>query len=542
MRTLAESVIVRCTELGVAEWVVCSGARNVPLLEVLAHAEGIKIWSHFDERAAGFFALGRIQATGLPVAVVTTSGSAVAELLPACIEAYYQGRPLILINADREPEFRGSGAPQTMEQPGIFGEHVGLCFDWTDKDVESQEAWEKATASLKNWYGNIPVQMNVCFAEPVLGSTPRILDLYPGEAPHPAPFRENVSELALFLKNEAWRGMVILIGGLDPDEQDPVLWLCEELGVPVWADATSGLRETLKSLSLEDADVVLREGSQGDGVRKPHGILRIGDIPTCRFWRDLENMPEIKVFSLTRTGFSGLGQRPSTVIKGTMDAIIRALGDVLYIGDAQDALLPGRKRKGLIHELMLSLPESEPALLKTLSLYAALGDRIFLGNSMPIREWNLVAQTDIETPFVRANRGINGIDGQIASFLGMAADIDSAWGIFGDLTALYDANALAMQTQLPPKGHYIVAVVNNRGGRIFERLPGGSAIDKKLEALLIQPHEWSVQALAELWKVNYHPVHTADDLEFEPEEGLTLLEIFPDASQTARFWELYARK
>lgn len=107
MNELAKSLILRCTEMGVAEWVICPGARNVDLLALLAKARGITLWTHFDERSAGFFALGRIMDTGRPVAVVTTSGTAVAELLPAVVESHYQGRPLVIVSADREPEFRG---------------------------------------------------------------------------------------------------------------------------------------------------------------------------------------------------------------------------------------------------------------------------------------------------------------------------------------------------------------------------------------------------------------------------------------------------
>ena len=130
---------------GISEFVVCAGARNAALLEALARAEkaGVaRIWRHFEERSAGFFALGRTMETGKPCAVVTTSGTAVAELLSPVIEAFYQARPLVAITADRPEQFRGTGAPQTMDQTGIFGEH----------------AW---TGGLETWDGRRPLHWNV---------------------------------------------------------------------------------------------------------------------------------------------------------------------------------------------------------------------------------------------------------------------------------------------------------------------------------------------------------------------------------------------
>ena len=112
MSEVAQSVLDSCAEAGITDYVVCAGARNAPLVLALVEAEGIALWNHFEERSAGFFALGRTTDTGRPCAVVTTSGTAAAELLPAVIEAHYQGRPLLVITADRPVAFRGSGAPQ----------------------------------------------------------------------------------------------------------------------------------------------------------------------------------------------------------------------------------------------------------------------------------------------------------------------------------------------------------------------------------------------------------------------------------------------
>lgn len=145
--TRAARLIEAIRHAGATEFCVCAGSRNSPLLAVLGDSDA-RLFSFVDERSAAFFALGRAKLHGNPVAVVTTSGTAVAELLPATIEAYYSGIPLILVTADRPARFRGTGAPQSIEQPGIFGVY--------------------ADASLEQWSRTKPLHLNIEFEEPLL--------------------------------------------------------------------------------------------------------------------------------------------------------------------------------------------------------------------------------------------------------------------------------------------------------------------------------------------------------------------------------------
>jgi len=159
----ARQAIALARDLGVEDFCVCGGSRNAPLIAVLAvdrwpltedfgSANGQRptanLFSHVDERAAAFFALGRAKLTGRPVAVVTTSGTAAAELLPAAVEAHYSGVPLILITADRPARYRGTGAPQAIEQESIFGVYAA-------RDVAS-------------WTGRGALHINVEFDEPLI--------------------------------------------------------------------------------------------------------------------------------------------------------------------------------------------------------------------------------------------------------------------------------------------------------------------------------------------------------------------------------------
>ncbi|NJR43649.1 MAG: hypothetical protein HC767_14360, partial [Akkermansiaceae bacterium] len=333
----AVEVVKSCLKAGVGEFVVCAGARNAALLEALARAELaglVRVWRHFEERSAGFFALGRTMETARPCAVVTTSGTAAAELFPAMIEAYYQARPLVAITADRPATFRGSGAPQAIEQPGIFGSYA-------------------EQGNFDQWEGRGPLHLNVEFEEAFQPddeafSLEKLGDFLPGKD------RLDVASLARWLREEHYKGIVVMVGGLEPGEREDVFHFCQDLGAPVIAEATSGLREALQSLVIHDADRVLK-------ACPPGKILRLGDVPSGRFWRDLESLPQVSVWSICRNGLPGLA-RKSQVTCGALDRVIQALGPVEFADDALDYLAGAGSRAVKIDELLETYPDSEPAL------------------------------------------------------------------------------------------------------------------------------------------------------------------------------------
>ncbi|MBB5352552.1 2-succinyl-5-enolpyruvyl-6-hydroxy-3-cyclohexene-1-carboxylate synthase [Haloferula luteola] len=507
---IAVETVRACLENGVREFVVCAGARNAALVEVLARAEAaghVTLRQHFEERSAGFFAVGRCMQSE-PCAVVTTSGTAVAELLPAVIEAHYQGRPLVLVTADRPARFRQSGAPQAIVQPGIFGGYAGA-GEWADWDRRSP------------WHVNVELEEDFVMGEvewPELAG--------PGEAQWP---RLAASGLARWLKDDLFRGLVVMLGELEPEDREDVYHFVLDLKAPVVAEATSGLREALGPVVLADPDRALRH-------QLPGKVLRLGAVPSGRFWRDLEELPEVEVWSVTRSGWSGLA-RDSHVTLGEVGRVIRALGEAEEAGDAL-GLLDGNSRSAAeIEEWLEAYPDSEPGMLRSLSQYAALGNGVFLGNSLPIREWNRFAQWDQAIPEVRANRGANGIDGQISTWLGWSAAREDAWCVVGDLTALYDLAAPAMLGQVERKGRVLV-VVNNGGGQIFSRVPRMAAMSDRGKELMVNPHELSLRGWAEMWGMGYCRIASQDDFDgLEAGEVPLLVELVPSAKETAAFWE-----
>lgn len=507
----AEDTIRQCLEQGIREFVVCAGARNAVLVEVLVQAESaghVTLRRHFEERSAGFFALGRTMASGEPCAVVTTSGTAVAELLPAMVEARYQGRPLVALTADRPASFRGSGAPQSMNQVGIFGEHAG-------------------SGDLSGWDRRSPWHVNVELEE---AFEPGVLELggaivSRSEADWP---RLAVAGLARWMKDDLYRGLVVMIGGLEPEDREDVFHFLHELGAPVVAEATSGLREALAGLVLPDPDRMLK-------AMPPGKVLRLGSVPSGRFWRDLEDLPDVEVWNVSRSGFPGLA-RESFTITGEVGRVVRALGEAEEAGDALDYLPRSSRRFAEIDELLEAYPDSEPGLLRTLSHYAALGSGVFLGNSLPIREWNLFAQRDRPVPEVKANRGMNGIDGQVSTWFGVSAAREDAWCIVGDLTALYDLSAPAMLGQVVTKGRVLV-VINNGGGAIFGRVPRLQAMGPRGKELMMNPHAVSLEGWAAMWGMRHVRIATVEDFDtLETDDRMLLVEVVPSASETEHFW------
>lgn len=505
----AAEILETTVKAGVREFVVCGGARNALLLEVLSRMEvagKVKVWSHFEERSAAFFALGRTMVTGKPCGVVVTSGTAVAELLPAVVEAFYQARPLVLITADRPESFRGSGAPQSVEQVGIFSAY--------------------ASCDVAGWDGKAPLHLNVELGEDFQPGAETFEDLEPGD--FSVDFgRPNVSDLSRWIRERSLRELVVMVGDLEPDEQEEVFHFCEALDVPVVVEATSGLREALQHLAVIDADTELK-------TSPPSKVLRLGGVPSGRFWRDLEDMPNVSVWSVCRNGLRGLG-REAGVVRGSLARILPAMGEIEEIGDFAERLEGAEGRGQRIEEALEAFPDSEAGWMRTLSVFASIGESVYLGNSLPIREWNAYAQWERPVPVVRANRGANGIDGQISSWLGASAEEKNAWGILGDLTALYDIAGLKMLPQVECRGRVLV-VINNGGGKIFDGVPRLQKMSAAAKSWMAAETPVDFAGFAKAFGMDHLRVTRADEFDGVGDgEKALLLEVVPDDSQSRRF-------
>jgi len=532
------AVIEAVFAAGVQEFVVCAGARNSALIVVLAAlGDKVRLWQHFDERAAGFFAIGRIRATERPVAVVTTSGTAAAELLPAMIEAHYQGLPLVALTADRPKHYRGSGAPQAIEQAALF-QCYAAGFDFDD----AADLASPGFSFTPEWNGSSPLHLNVCLEEP--GDTASLRaaagSFAFGFADDPIPegfpmSRRAASDPRLAIQGEpnsrgdlpsGTRGLVgerlLLAGEMLDSERPELLLLLLQGGAPVFAEAASGLRDApeLQSRLLRCGDATLRHLPARE-------VWRFGGVPSLRFWRDLENRPDIPVQSFSRSGHTGLARvNELTDFTGYPPINDATSADRLL---ARDAALSAR-----LGELLARFPNSEPALFRRLSQVIPPAATVLTGNSLAIREWNLCAEYG-RCHRVHVLRGANGIDGNLSAFLGVAVDELEAWCVTGDLTALYDLNAPWMLRQLPP-GKRRFVVIQNAGGKIFSRLPSLRGLTERERALMENPHAVSLRGWAEMWGMD-HATGGAEALDRAASlAGHAVIELHPNPAETEAFW------
>lgn len=524
---LSKKILEALAGQGVTEFCVCAGNRNSPLIVSLEASLGVKIYSFVDERSAAFFAIGRIHALGgKPVAVVMTSGTAVAECLPAVIEAYYQSLPLVIVSADRPRHFRGSGAPQAIEQFGIFGLYAPV-----RADVEyADDPIEFPPSPLA-----VPAHINVSFSEPLLNDKVEGLDFSKqkviAKASDPLNWTQGIQP----------DKPLIMVGALTPSERPLVEEFLMRSQTAVWAESLSGLRGSSKiaHLLLRSGDALLRQ-CLADGIFK--SVLRIGGVPTTRVWRDLEDsLEQVPVFSITRGDFTGL----SRVSRHYCGFHHLNLVNISQPVPPAQLLSIDQDRWSLIEVLMEKYPRSEVGLLWKLRKLTA-GASLYLGNSLPIREWDLV-NWETQNADVLGNRGANGIDGQLSTFLGWSCDLKSelhsarisagtgaSWCLLGDLTTLYDLNAPWILSQLD-EGQRNLVIINNEGGQIFRNFSKSSK--------MILPHQLRFKAWAEMWGASYLQwkevpgdlstlAVASGTLHFQK---LRVIELLPDAEQSQRF-------
>ncbi|MFN2238645.1 MAG: 2-succinyl-5-enolpyruvyl-6-hydroxy-3-cyclohexene-1-carboxylic-acid synthase [Thermoanaerobaculia bacterium] len=499
---------------GIEEFVCCGGSRNAPLIAVLSE-RSVRIHSFFEERSAAFFALGRARSTGRAVAVLTTSGTAAAELLPAAIEAHYSGVPLVLVTADRPARYRGTGAPQSIEQASLFGPYVQAAIDLP----------ETARLTLPAWCRTRPIHINVALDEPLMeGPIPSAaVGLpFPSASPRTEPPKEVSREIAAFLDSSAQP--LIVAGEIAPRDRPAVQALLAAAGAPIYAEPLSGLREDpgLEHLLLRSGERILT-GSGFDAV------LRIGGVPALRLWRDLEEgLKAIPVLSVSALPFSGIAHGEH------LRTDLAELALPSRAGTPGELLERDRAAAVRLEHLFERWLASEPALVRRLSLAVPSSSLVYLGNSLPIREWDLTA-TRSRTWEIAASRGANGIDGQLSTFLGMVEEGRENWCLVGDLTALYDLSALWALRNVPD-APIRIAVINNGGGRIFGRVPSLRRIDPaRREELIENPHQISLEPWAKMWDLPHHLWEGGELPGTLPHR--VVLEIRPDADQSRQFWD-----
>lgn len=518
--TITYQVLQEAIFSGAKDFIVCAGSRNSSFVAALRLEKGLNVYYWPEERSAAFFALGRSRQTGLPVAIITTSGTAAAELLPAAMEAYYTGVPLILITADRPKRFRGSNAPQSCEQERLYGVYTPLFQDVTEETPCDLSRWDRRSA----------VHLNVCLEEPQkqppfqgqqlsLQAKPKLPWLWD---------REEAQQALNAFFSRVTRPL-IMVGELPVNARDPVVNLLVQLGAPVIVEGTSGLRQDprLQPLKLWATEKILENAAQ-EGY-PIDGVLRLGGVPTYRVWRDLEYCQgHIDVCSVCERPFSGLSWNDQVLCVELAPFLSSYHPNRSYAGAARQWREVDRAFGSAVHELFIEEPYAEASLFRRLTEVIPHKSHIYLGNSLPIREWNLAAIEQEREWHITASRGLAGIDGQLSTFFGLCQPDRENWIFLGDLTALYDLAGGWAVSQMKDVNVTIV-IINNGGGQIFSRMYPYQE--------MLNEHVLRFEGLAKLWGWDYicwDGMTTGDPL---PSSSCRLLEVIPDGAATKRFWE-----
>jgi 2-succinyl-5-enolpyruvyl-6-hydroxy-3-cyclohexene-1-carboxylate synthase len=519
----AATLVDEWARAGVVHAVVAPGSRSTPLTLALVADGRIRVHVVLDERSAGFVGLGLGLSGEGPAVVATTSGTAAVELHPAVVEAHHAGVPLLAVTADRPPELHGVGAPQTVDQDGLFGRAVRWAAGPGVADAQAAGSWRsfasravrEATAGRG---GPGPVHLNLAFREPLLGQARALPPGRPDggpwhrlEGPNPlAPTAEAVDRLA-----RGGRGVVV--AGAGAGDPESVHALATTLGWPVLADPLSGCRIPSPA-TVAAADALLRSGPVAGW--RPNVVLRLGRPWASRVvngW--LAGLgPQVDQVLVDPVGVWPDPDRvASTVVRADPAAVCLAVtaaasgrGQVPAAGWAGCWSAAEALAQAAIDDVLAAHPEvTEPAAAR--SLFAALprGASLFCSSSMPIRdlEWYAAPRRGVR---VLANRGANGIDGIVSTALGVAlADPSRPTAVLtGDLAFLYDAGALLGAGRL---GVSLTAiVVDNDGGGIFSFLPQASAVPcETFERLWGTPHGLDVAAVAGAYGVRVDRVEDA---------------------------------
>ncbi len=475
---------IRC---GVVHAVLCPGSRSTPLALALAAQPAVRVHVRLDERSAAFVALGIGLATGGPALVLTTSGTAAAELHAAVVEADAARVPLLVCTADRPPELHDVGASQTIDQTHLYGRAVRWFCDPGVASDASRSTWRSLAArcvaeAVAGPTGPGPVHLNLPFREPLVGDPGRGVGVPPGR-PAGAPW--HVVEAATAASTSAGaapsvtRGLVV--AGAGCGDPEAVLALATARGWPVLADPRSGARTGAEAV-VATADAFLRSPSFASG-HLPDLVLVLGE-------RWASKVVNGFVSQAARSGAEVVvvdptGRWPDPIrdavrfVRAGPTEVCRAWAE--QGGDRDPAWLEGwrsaeRSARGVLTDALCAGPLTEPSLAHHLPACLPSGGTLVVSSSMPIRDVESYALPVGPGPRVLANRGANGIDGVVSTAIGVAlASSTPTVALVGDLTFLHDASALAYGAETAVD--LTVVVADNGGGGIFSFLDQAGALD-----------------------------------------------------------------
>jgi 2-succinyl-5-enolpyruvyl-6-hydroxy-3-cyclohexene-1-carboxylate synthase len=553
---LASAFAEELARSGVRLAIISPGSRSTPLAVALWRQPEIEVSVIVDERSAGFFALGAAQASGEPVALLCTSGTALVNYHPAVCEADESAVPLLVLSADRPPELRGIGAGQTIDQIKAFGSSVRWFCEVGTHEADDDGLLHyrsvacRAVAAARGEIRPGPVHLNLPWREPlapvaapgaVTATDPLALEGRDGR-PLTAVTRVDLEPSTFVLDEvaahigDAIAGVIIAGRQLDPELREPLAHLARVSGFPILADPTSQLRcgPHDRSHVIASYDLVLREEHFARSV-VPELVLRFGEMPTSkplRAWLAASGADQIVVDP--RGGWNEPSRRAAAILRA--DPTELAAGWAARLdrqgqerGDPEPWIEAERAAEAAFEKALAARPEiTEPALHRALGAAHRDSDLVYTASSMPIRDQEAFLASDETDVLYLSNRGANGIDGLLSSGIGAArASGRPTTIVTGDLGLLHDLGGLAALREVETSVR--IVVIDNDGGGIFHFLPQEGAMpNREFEALMGTPRGVDASKAADLFDLPHRRLDSLDELPGALAAGTGLIEVKTD--------------
>lgn len=526
-----------CVQNGVHHAVVCPGSRCAPLLISFGLHHAIKTISVTDERSAGFIALGIAQQTSKPVALICTSGTAGQNFAPAVTEAFYQNVPLLVLTADRPPEWIDQWDGQTIHQRGMYGDHVNASVDFTAGEKSLQMAMDVITLAIST---SCPVHLNIPVSKPFYplekDDLPQQEDIYRRcQRVHANQSLNKKIHTVLpksLLKTINTSHKILVLSGQASVDRE-LNHLLKQINIPVIGDIISNIPKPERTDIFFNTD---------DASFCPDLLITIGRSVISEKHKDYFRNNKPKHHWHIGVGMVGDPYQTLTQIIAmqAVDFFKQWLNEAWKIKSQQayQQVILERHQQAKKHIQTCLAEHGFNQYFATVMILKALPENsvLHLANSMTVRIANHIGleNTDIE---VCSNRGTSGIDGCVSTAVGYAiANPDKIQTlIIGDLAFLYDRNALWLNQELPKSLRIIV--MNNKGGGIFKLIPGPTN-QGELETLFSTPHQRTAQLTAKEFNIRYDSANTAEELQQAlqslPTQDPSILEVFTDMQANER--------
>ncbi|MGC9502709.1 2-succinyl-5-enolpyruvyl-6-hydroxy-3-cyclohexene-1-carboxylic-acid synthase [Baaleninema sp.] len=552
--TIWASVAVETlAKLGLQTAVICPGSRSTPLTTAFAAHPDLEAIPVLDERSAAFFALGLAKRTRRATALVCTSGTAAANFYPAVVEARESRVPLLVFTADRPPELRHCQAGQAIDQLKLYGHYPTWQTELALPELKVSQlhylrqtiayAWERTRFPVAG-----AVHLNCPFRDPLpplpepeaqafASKFPE--DFFEGLTPRDGGFFQ-ASARDLDRAFSAWhrsdRGLIVA-GVAQPANPEAycqaVAHFAKTLGFPVLAEGLSPLRNyaSLNPHLVSTYDLLLRDAERAKTL-VPEVVVQLGDLPTSKVLREwlAAVQPQVWVVDDSDRNLDPLHGN-TTVLRVSVERL--PIPDPVVPPGASEfcrewCQADAEMRQRIDRRFSDTEDLVEPKLVWTLSQILPPATRLFVANSMPVRDLEWFWQPSDRRIRVWCNRGANGIDGALSSAFGVAWNARAVL-LTGDLALFHDTNGFLLRQRF--RGHLTVVLVNNQGGGIFEMLPI-SKFDPPFEAFFATPQSVDVPSLCRAYGVQYEAVeswqHLTCNLKKLPKTGVRLLELKTD--------------